>query len=1303
MQKEQDKNNIDFDMPIITFDSDLDNNTNNVNNDFDLPDFNFEPKKDFKIKEDFDIPTEPSVLVPTGIDNSSYANLDSIFKEYGRALTKEDILGDERLMEVIRSNLEARYTPGGVYTRARRTAVGLAGGDVGGIYGKDYRSMDDERVFEIWQNYQRSFAGGQTITTANEIVYGMGADDDTKIKLGAGYKLFDQMTNAFTGEGSWSEMGDATWDYGKSAVYDPSTILGFGLGKALAFGVAKTKSTVARALMIKSYQDAIKKGVTKTTALKAIGESVKKAVPFAVGDASIAAGVDVGYQMQLIDVGVQDEYSKAQTGLTALGAMTVIPTLVGLGATAREFRKSDLAPQWLSYTKFDADSLRLGSEEAEKLLKERVQENLLINNIDENFGVIKGDTKNFLGWNQLVDAAEGRIKQRGERYTDSEVLNAFFTYFFRGDPTKDTGGYAEALKKAGFVVHESMIEKYGNKTAVYANAINFLSDDKVKSIVKKFEKDTGYKLKFFGEGGKLVGSDKVTAKSLESHLVKQTRQAGVSLQIISNLEKFKKEGYNTKDAIELLGAIKDAEASGITIGSKVSPIDRGNIGTIKSLEGDSANVLFINKKTGAEQTKKFKLKDLKYVYSKGEKGIIKKVLGVGLKKEDPRRGQFIMSTYKRLLTSHLSTTGANVKGFASLVSLNTAADFATGAINLGQSGLYKVFMADDKAATKYFNRFKGSYAGAFRRGTDIISPDVPIGYADAVLELNPEIQSRLFRDVAGDGGVRDSIETFNLDRTVAPERMLWKTADSLTKGAQTLSLVRLQDDLTKRWAFGTNVNQAIMREYGISPDKFFSKRDVGLEMASDRFKEMVLEKALFRTQRETASVNWSTLPGKESLYAARTLAKGIEIATNKSPLGFIVPFGSFLNTTIATMADLTAVNAFRFGIRKLTGDELDFATREGAEAVGKALAGWSIIYLGIQTGDVITEYYDGEGGGARDRIKNGLAYNQDQLPDGSIADRKYDWPISTMRLLSQIAAHGMGDSDNPLDFKLEEVPTDLLAELGVQIGAQSVRDLDRFGQSMIYASKALIDKDSQPFVDLVFGMGDRVIQGATRPFDPINQVTGLVTDKNMNPNLKEGVGLQGEMMRYINNIFGDSQDLPQRSTPTRGVDFTPDIGKQILGNRGLPNPNLVESMMNMAGRPYWESLGRIDAPEKVRNIMKSIASPILEATSLKYLKLNPDYADLPLNKKEKILDTIKKEARSQMMDVVEKGLPKSINIFRLLDKKDKKEVSNVINFLGLEGNLDDIMKQDNPLPTLLMIQTLVDNYDDIFYGDLKLD
>ena len=1239
-----------------------------------------------------------TTYIPQGQNNSSYIDLEEIFEEYGgkNKLTKELIMDDPRLMEVIRSSLEARYTPGGVLTRARRSASFLSGGDIGGIKGLDYRSQDDEDVFETWQNWQRSFAGGQTVTTGQEVVYGMGADKDTKMKLGAGYKLFgDGMTNAFVGEGTLSEMGDAILDYGKAAVWDPTTVLSFGLGKLLGFGATKTSAQVAKKAMITAYTDGIKRGATKTAALKAIGESVKKSIPFAVADATFAVGTDVGYQMQLINVDVQEEYSGAQTAFAALGSMAVIPTLTALGATVREFRNSSLSRVWLNYSKMEDDVFKLGAEEAEELLKGRVNKNILLDSVDENFGTIKGDTKDFLVWSKLKDVSDKSIKRRNEPYTDSEVLNGFFSYFWRGGVNEETKtvskGYAQALKESGFVVHESMIEKYGTKTAVYANAINFLNDQQVRKVVKKFETDTGYKLKFIGEEGKVVSGNKVTAKSLEAHFVRQTREAGVSLQLVSSLEKIKKEGLDTKATLELFTAIEKEQAVGRLIGAKVRPPDRSNRGTITSISGDGtyANVKFVNKKDSSEKTIRFKLKDLKYIDAKNPKisqsldELIPDASSVLKKKtDDPARGQFVMSTYKRLLTSHLATTGANLKGFAAMVSLNTAADFATAGINFSQSGFYKYIKGDPDAAVKFYNRGVGSVFGSVRRIADTLSPDMPIAYADKILESQPKIQTRLFRDVSGDGGVRDSLETFNLDN-LGGETVAWKTADSVTKGFQTLTLVRLQDDITKRWSFGTNTNQAIMREYGISPEKFFAKPDVALEMASDRFQTMVLDKAVFRTMRETASVNWSTLPANN---AFRTVAKWVENATNRTPLGFVVPFGSFLNTTIATMADLTGVNALRFGIAKVSGKELDFATQEGAEAIGKWAAGWSAIGLGVYTKAPAV-------GSAKERLENNLAYNQELNSDGSVQNLKYDWPISTMRLMSQILAHGLGDSDDPRDFKPSEIPPELITELALQVGGQSVRDLDVLGQSIIYAANGIGEGNFDPL--LSFGEASLArAQGFMRPLDPINQVYGMVTDKNMNPNLKEAGLIQGQMMRYVNNLFGDTQDLPPKATVTRGTEFTPDIGKQLLGNRSVSLPNLVEQMMNSAGKPYWKALSRIDAPDAIRNKMKMLASPFFEASALKYLNKYPDYFDLPLDRKQELLKRMNNETKDNMMKVFEQGMPKEMNVLRTLSSKNKDKVKNIQKEFGIEGDLEEL-----PLSILLQIQTLLDIYDDIFNSD----
>ena len=47
-------------------------------------------------------------------------DLDSVFQEYGRELIKEDFLKDDRLMEVVYQNLEARYQPDGVIGTAYR-------------------------------------------------------------------------------------------------------------------------------------------------------------------------------------------------------------------------------------------------------------------------------------------------------------------------------------------------------------------------------------------------------------------------------------------------------------------------------------------------------------------------------------------------------------------------------------------------------------------------------------------------------------------------------------------------------------------------------------------------------------------------------------------------------------------------------------------------------------------------------------------------------------------------------------------------------------------------------------------------------------------------------------------------------------------------------------------------------------------------------------------------------------------------------------------------------------------------------
>ena len=1228
----------------------------------------------------------PQAQVTMG--NNKIVDLQTLFADYD-SLTKEDILDNPQFMEVVRSSMEARRQDSKIMgSTAYKVASTISFGDTGGegLFGpRNYRKMSDEDVFEIWQNYQRSFAGGQTVTTANELVYGMSADEDTRRKLGAGYYLFDKMDNAFTGEGSLAEMADAIWDYGKAGIFDPATILSFGIGKIFTFGATKASSAAARSLLIKGYQQYIKNGLTKTAARRAVLNVVTKSAPITTADAMINMGADIAYQSQLIGTGAQEEYSKAQTAFAAAGAM-FIPAAIAGSSGFGAFRQSKAMERtFIGHKKMDDDVFKLGAEEAKKLLDARVDKEVIKKQVLENFDA---KNKDLLNWEDLKIVAKEGISKRKEKVTDIVLTDAFYKRFFFGDPENMQKGFWEGLRDSGFVIHKSMLED-NTVTGVYGEAIkDYLSDEAAKKAMKNFEDASGEKLGIA-----------YTAEALGDHWINRTSTAGSILWTPSQLSRL--------DSFSNTGLLD-------TVGKKLSSAigkDGKNLGP--------------------------KAKEVLEAFgsSKGAK-------------DDPQFQAFGLSIYKRLLTSHLSTSGANLKGFGQLVSLNTAADFFTAAANLGQAGWSKVIQGDADKAVMYYNRAWGSAAGAIRRGASVLSPELEYNYAVKILEEFPETGNKLFRDIAGDGGVNDSLGHFNMDakgkldskgKLVNPKATLDPTgakyivakgADAITKGAQTVSLVRLQDEVTKTWAFGNNVNQAIMREYGVSPEKFFARRDVTLEMVTDRFKTNVLEKSTFRTLRETASVNWSTLPVNNSF---RTAASWIETLTNRTPLGYIAPFGSFFNTTIATMADLTGVNAFRFLIyKRILKKDLDFMTQEGAESFGKMAAGWTAIGIGMHGAN-----------GAYERIQEGLAYNQDRgsgplsnvinLDHGSIQDRKYDWPYSTIRLLSQILAHGTMEyhflsseekNDTALvdkifrDFKLEEVPSDLWDELLSQLGGQSVRDVTDLDRSLkeyvtnfIAASKG--NKDALDAVTNVGGaivgpILQRIGSGALRPLDPLNVVYGLLTDKNMNPDLKQGPEKFNNSLKYVNNFFtglaGMSSELPTKASPTRGNNKNTDQGKQLLGVRTVSEPTSIDSMFNAAGMSSWKSVNVQTSSPEVKNYMNRILAPFLEAAAREYLIKNPDFYTKSQADKELIIAATIKQAKQKVDSLMKNSpIPKSLEAVRVIAKADKDKVKKVMDYLGIEGTLSDILKQEDPFQTLQRIQTILDSYDDIWHGDLNLD
>jgi len=1181
-----------------------------------------------------------------------FLNVYDIFDKYdNKPLTKEDIIADPDLMEIVYQSLEARFPESTTFGKVTKSVAGVMGGATGGsaLMNRNYRAMEPEKAFEIYQNYQRTFDAAQSVTVANEITYTLGADDETKRRLAGGYLLFNQMGNIFTGEGSWPEMFDGIVDYTSAAVWDPVTILSFGIGKVLTAGGTKATGAALQKMLTAAYTDAIEKGATKKAATIAISNAMAKAMPMATVDGAFALGQDFGRQMQLIEVGAQDEYSKAEGALTAAGSM-LFPVVAGGSALFKEARRSPFAKNTiLSYQNIDKMIKKHGPDEAWKKLGQALDKNGLFQSLDEQFGTLSARGKiNFLPWEQAKDEADRLIASRGEKRRDLAATNAFSKFFWFGDPENGVKGYFEALNDAGFVMHPEIIKKY-KTTGAFARTIRFINPSKLDKMVKTWEEETGYVL-----DGVRTEKGKVSPAMMEAVMKNSTSLAGENLWIASELSRLQKAGVSNKGMLELYKRIQPSEG--------------------------------------------------------------------------PQHNQAALSLYKRLITSHLSTTGANLQGFKTLVSLNTAADFVAGAIDLSRGAIAKG-LGNEEAAVNFYNRAYGEWGGSFRRVADALSPDIPIEYADAVLAMNPKIAEKLFRDIAGDGGVTDSLEMFNLDgasykkrlKDAGPvrtaigktEEFLWKGADAYTKGVQTLTLARLQDNLTKRFAFGTNLNQGIMKKYGVTPEEFFSNPDVEFTMAKPEFRE-IMEQAAYRTMRETASVNWSTLPATNFM---RKSARFIETVTNRSMGGYVVPFGSFLNTTIATAGDLSGVNYLRYVTAKTIGKQIDPVTDDGVELFSKMVVGWGAVSYGVG-GQIGFETETGDS--AVERIESGLSWKQDRQDDGTVRNREFEWPISLIRASSQAIAHGMietGEMDmskaaqrmlTDSEFRkrfMSGIPDDLWVDLTVQVGpGQALRDLDDLGASMGRSWQMAKDGDYGPLAySMLAASGSKVVSGFTRHLDPVNTAYGLLEGKEMNPDLRQGNRFFNDAGRYLNQLTGQAEGMERRATPTRGFASGKDVdvGKQLMV-RSSKNPNLVEAMFNSAGANIFTQV-RWTGPAKVKNYMDGMLAPALQTQSELAMAKYPNYFKMRQDQKELVLNEVREGAKAMVVNQMENGgqVPQTMDVVRKLSSK-KKVVEKVLNLLPFEfgstdtydQKMEKILEMEDGYQQLMKIKNLVDTYDD---------
>ena len=529
-------------------------------------------------------------------------------------------------------------------------------------------------------------------------------------------------------------------------------------------------------------------------------------------------------------------------------------------------------------------------------------------------------------------------------------------------------------------------------------------------------------------------------------------------------------------------------------------------------------------------------------------------------------GMYMQSVWRRLLVSSPATSMVNVAGYTQFSVGQSVADmFNAGTMMLNGLARGGNLTAKGRESLRLARVYSTIQAQKMRNFAD------PFTTHDTYMEIlrqNPELEKRLFESFAG--GVERATAKFNFD----PSSKGVKITESITNGANMITGVRIQDSFTKSQMFITELDKALRLNKNTTLDEVMSTGVI-----DDIFDDDIINPALDTTLKSVYSKNYTT--DDQILSQAAKLIEGI---SNTPVLGTVLPFGRFLNNTVATVYQWGPLSLMPATARIMK-KQADAGERIMArEAFARAAVGTAAIGLAAQ--------YDTE------RQKQGLAYNEIKMSDGTIIDARNTFPFSYFLAIGRMVNLKMAG---------EPVPEELSLELGTQIGVgQAASDL-QFGNDMIAAYDALFNLDEgQGRADLakgvVRGLGNWTA-GFTRPLDAVNKLVGYIDNSDAARDLRQAEGVElftQASTRYLDNIFEamfdrvdaiSGEELRVATREGALVDANPIA--RVFGVTVRPTRTSTEQAYSMANMAEWTASERSQLPEYDR-IFNSTIAPLLE-------------------------------------------------------------------------------------------------------------
>lgn len=630
-------------------------------------------------------------------------------------------------------------------------------------------------------------------------------------------------------------------------------------------------------------------------------------------------------------------------------------------------------------------------------------------------------------------------------------------------------------------------------------------------------------------------------------------------------------------------------------------------------------------------------------------------------KQDPRYFEYAQSMWRRALVSHPATTLVNLKGWGITNAFTLGSQIAQAAVlgGIGVLGKMAPVGALGRVSDEALRRSGRTMQALVFSARTMFDPYTTKEAAEALFKQIPERHRKML------GESTFGVDTKNPERYgLNPDNKVVKSVENIASTASNVSGMQIQDTFTKSISFIEELNRLVLLKYNKTLSKMLDEGSA--HTIDDSIYKQATEKAL----QDSFSMNYTK--GYGHLSSAANL---IENLSNTPGLGFIFPFGRFMNNAMAFSLQYSPLGVMPLVSRMVkkgivTEKALThLGSQESIDTMAKATVGTiAIATLAMIEGD---------------KQKQGLSWNQELDDTGAIVDRSNLAPISSYRALGRLAYNFMtGQHVSP------ELMTDVAQQLTVgqifrNMNANGIADLAKYMLTLNDDEAAKADFGKMLGETARF-IGGNVASGFTRPLDFPNALTHQLLDNDYQidrKQLKGGEGAVADTFRYIDSIFSpfltpDENGRQMLGPPAYSInkpgimrDANP-VGRVFGTKEELPLTNL-DRLLGSVNLPAWSQSEASAVPEwnsmvhkQITGILEQRATALIKSEAWQKASQRARYVMV-----KTLITETKKDVRAMVAGQGYKGM--SLDAQRKFLSKDENLRIEAKKYFDLQDTPDD--------------------------------